>query len=245
MAISAEPQQRALAAAEALDAEGVRVTARAVKDRARVQMETARATAAEWNARKDSTPAAPVVPESLAIRFAAIWVEAWRAARAEFEAERQGWSARLEEADRDIDAVQEDADLTIDTLRAEIATVGNERDQAASHVETLRVELQDLRNSTADELAQVRQALADAEKVRVRIEATMEATSAERDELRRQLTAERADRDTAETRYHEQIAGLTRAQAHAQGALEATMAERDQLRADLAVARAGSLDDLA
>lgn len=49
---ASEPQDRALAAAEALDAEGQRVTARAVKDRARVQMEAARAAAGRHGTRR-------------------------------------------------------------------------------------------------------------------------------------------------------------------------------------------------
>ncbi len=76
-----------------------------------------------------------------------------------------------------------------------------------------------------------------AEKTQVWLEATLEATTTERDVLRQELAAERADRATVEARNHEQVANLTGKQAHTQGALEATVAERDQLRTDLAEAR--------
>lgn len=232
-----EPRRRALAAVEALDAEGVRVTARAVKDRARVQMETARAAAAEWNARTAAATTAPEVPESLTVRFTAIWEEAWRAARAEFDTERQGWTSRLEEADRDIDAVQDEADRSNDALRAELATTGQQRDQARLEADTLQQQLAAEQADHASRVEQLRDAIGVAEKAQARLEATIEAVSVERDELRRELAAARADWAALEARHLEQVTDLTGKHAHTQGALEATTAERDQLRADLTAAR--------
>lgn len=220
-----EPTQRALAAAEALDAEGVRVTARAVKDRARVQMETARAAAADWNTRKATQANPPAVPESLTVRFAAIWDEAWRTARAEFETERQGWISRLEEAERDVEALQ-----------ADLITAEQQRDHTRTEMDALQAVLHDERTSHAETVQQLRQGHTDLEKTQIRIQATLEATTAERDRTRDDLAAERSDRAATETRHHQQVTDLEKAHAHTQATLEATTAERDRMRGELAAA---------
>ena len=240
------PQDRALAAAEALDAEGQRVTARAVKDRARVQMETARAAAADWNTRKAQQAATPDPPESFTIRFNAIWGDAYRTAKAKFEAEREGWTTRLDDAEAEVDALQGD-----------IVTTEQQRDQARTELE---------HHTAATE--QLKQARAEAEKTHIRTPATLDAITAERNQLRADLTEEREawttrldhaeqevdalqadivdaerqrdqaraelERHTAATEQLTQaLAEAEKSQIRTQATLDAVTAERNQLRADL------------
>lgn len=181
-----EPQQRAIAAAEALDAEGQRVTARAVKDRARVQMETARVAAADWNTRKAQDASIPTTPASLTLRFTAIWAEAYRAARGLFETEREGWIARLDAAEGELEALQADIDAA-----------EQERDQARGM------------RARHDEIEEeLRQTVVDMDRTQIRTQSTLEAITAERDRLRSDLADERDRHALAEAQLHRAVLDL-------------------------------------
>lgn len=124
------PREKADAAAEALAAEGLDVTARAVRERAGVRMTVAVEAAREWGQQQTAAVTAPDVPDVVATRFEAIWREAWQAARAEFDAERAGLAAKVAAAAEERDRLVND----IEHLEAE-------RDQAAQQAEALRTKL--------------------------------------------------------------------------------------------------------
>ena len=93
------PEERAADAAEALDAEGQKVTMRAIAKRAGVRATVANAAAQEWNARVAEMAATPEVPEVITTRFTAIWREAYQMARVMFDDERAGLLSRVAESD--------------------------------------------------------------------------------------------------------------------------------------------------
>jgi|SRR5665647_491466 hypothetical protein len=103
------PDERAAAAAEALAAEGAAVTARAVQQRARVDMNVASPAAREWNARQAQAREVPPLPDSVEVRIQGMWREAVEAARAEHQVERDGWAARIKVVEDDRDGALEDA----------------------------------------------------------------------------------------------------------------------------------------
>ncbi len=139
-------QQRAEAAAEALAAEGSPVTARTVRQRARVDMGAAAAAARAWKEREAELRDVPAMPDAVLARMEGVWREAFSAARDEHQAERDGWAAQLAAVEAERDALGEDVD------RAEA-----ERDEARAAGETvaeeLRARITQLENQFAAERA--------------------------------------------------------------------------------------------
>lgn len=124
-------QQRAEQAAEELAAEGAVVTARTVRQRARVDMGVAAAAARAWKGREAQAREVPAVPDQVLARMEAVWRAAIESARDEHEAERDGWAARIKAAEDESRALAEEVD------RAE-----GERDEAR---EAARIEGDQLR----------------------------------------------------------------------------------------------------
>jgi DNA repair exonuclease SbcCD ATPase subunit len=85
-------------AAEALDAEGKPVTARAVRERSGVRTSTAAEAAREWNDRRSKEISVPDMPETVAVRAAGFWNAAFIEARKEFSEAITGWQAKLDAA---------------------------------------------------------------------------------------------------------------------------------------------------
>lgn len=113
------PEERATAAAEALAAEGLTITARSVRDRSDVRMAVASDAAHEWNEQESKDEDVPEAPAAVQARFAALWREAVTVARAEFAEARAGRETRIAKAIEDSDAMAED-----------LGKVEDERDKA-------------------------------------------------------------------------------------------------------------------
>lgn len=203
---------------EKLEAEQRRVTALSVREEARVQMKVAAQAAAEFNALKSAETAIPPVPETLGVRLAGIWREAYCAARGEFDAERRGWKADLDEMTSRIEALQA-AIIVAEEEKERVETLRNASDaQARALSEQLH---------TAE--GELRDARTELEKTGIRIQ----DLTAARDQLQAELTEERARSTEAQTRSHEQITAAHIARARTEATLEATASERDRIREDL------------
>lgn len=172
---------KASEAASKLAAEGLAVTARAVRSRAGVSMASAAAAAKAWNEAQAQIDAAPEMPASVATRAAGLWAEAVREARAAFDHDREAWDAQ-----RRLDAQERNE------LEAAVSNVEDERDRLFGQLGVL----------TAERDALVAQAAADgkaaakaegraeqAEKAQERAEAMARAARDEADELREKLAA--------------------------------------------------------
>lgn len=116
-------QQRAELAAEELAAEGGPVTARTVRQRARVDMTVAAAVARAWKEREAATAAVPPIPDIVQTRVEALWREAVGAAREEHAADREGWEWRLRTAEEHFEEVSKEA-------ARDVQNAESERDQA-------------------------------------------------------------------------------------------------------------------
>ena len=120
------PEQRALAAAEELAAQGDKVTARAIRQAAGVRTAVAAAAAKQWNQQQAAEEELPPVPDSVQRRIAGIWGEAVTVARASHDAERQGWETQVAAAQaeaRELEAVVDAAEAQVEQLRAELETI--------------------------------------------------------------------------------------------------------------------------
>lgn len=111
--------EKAKAAIEELQAEGIAITARAVRERAGVAMSVAAEAAREANAEAEKADQVPEISDKLQRRFAAIWGEAVREAREEHAAEREGWRSQLAEANDAADAYKTEAAEAHDQEHAE------------------------------------------------------------------------------------------------------------------------------
>nr|WP_010895733.1 DNA-binding protein [Brevibacterium linens]AAF89087.1 ORF III [Brevibacterium linens] len=126
------PEARAEAAARDLADTGRTVTARAIREAAKVRMAVASAAAKAWNdaASEDDHETIPPVPDDVASRLTVIWADAYRAALAAVTPERD--QLRV-----DVDALR----VEVEGLTADVETVEAERDTAAAQVEDLKQEL--------------------------------------------------------------------------------------------------------
>lgn len=126
------PEARAEAVARDLADTGRAVTARAIREGAKVRMALASATAKAWNdaARDDDHETVPDVPEDVIGRLQAIWADAYRAALAAVAPERD--QLRV-----DVDALRAE----VEGLTSDVETVEAERDTATAQVEDLEQEL--------------------------------------------------------------------------------------------------------
>lgn len=176
-------EQRAAEAAERLAAEGVSVTARAVRERSGVRMTVATEAARAWNEQEAQAEAVPAPPTAVETRFTAIWREAVTIARQEFAETRAGWRTRVEQAEAEREA-----------LAGEVAQVEAERDETRRDLTQAREEAATAAARAAEDLTAQRsradkaEARADAvEAERDRLIAERDRLLAERDELRDQI----------------------------------------------------------
>lgn len=134
---SATPEQRALAAAEAIAAGGDPVTARGVQQLARVGMKVATPVARAWNEQHSGMPAATPVPDQVRVRFEAMWREAVHAAGAAHASEVEEWTARLAASQEDLDRVA----THLAGLEAELAAAQVRAAEAQAQTDQVRAEL--------------------------------------------------------------------------------------------------------
>lgn len=174
-------QAKAKAAAEALAAEGVKVTARAVAQRAGVRLTAATVAAREWNEEQASAVPVPPAPESVLFRFEAMWREAITAARAEHDEARAGWEAKVAAAQEEVDELGQD----LERVEGERDTERAQREQLQTEVQRLTQEVAEQR-SRAD--TQTGRAL-ELNDERTRLTARLEQAEGERAQLREQLAA--------------------------------------------------------
>lgn len=135
-------QQRAAEAAEALAAEGSPVTARTVQQRARVGMAAAAAAAREWNKQVAAAREIPEVPGPVLARVDAIWREAVEAARAEHEADREGWTARLGASEEERAGLIEEAQRVAQSHAEALAVAEAEATAARERIAALEAAAQ-------------------------------------------------------------------------------------------------------
>lgn len=175
-------EDKATRAAEELAAEGVSVTAAAVRERSGVRMATAAAAAKAWKERekKAEGEVTEPVPEQLQARFLAVWNEARALSRAEFDEARAGGEMKLRASESDV------AKLTsaVEELERECERFEAEARNAAQ----LAIdEIAAAQDSTAHQ-ADVQASQLAAERSRAdRAEGALEAVTAERDRLLVQL----------------------------------------------------------
>lgn len=163
------PEERAAAAAEALAAEGITVTARSVRDRSGVRMAIASDAARAWNEQQSKDEDVPEAPAAVQARFAALWREAVTVARAEFAEARAGWEAKIAKAKEDSDAMAEDLGKVEDErdkalkkasdVEKEVTAQRSRADKAEGRAETLAGERDRLvreRDNLGAEVAQLR-----------------------------------------------------------------------------------------
>ena len=136
------PQERAVEAAEALSADGHPVTARAVRERARVSMSVATPVAREWNARASRHASPPPVPNevrtAIDTQVLALWERAIREARAEHEEEREGLHARF-----NLLAIERDEALDqVEVLNVRATALQEQLDRAGDCVADLETSLE-------------------------------------------------------------------------------------------------------
>jgi len=146
-------EAKALAAAEHLAAHGQPVTARAVREHARVRMGVATQVARAWIAQQN--PAPIPMPDQVAARMQGIWQAALAAARAEFADERAANLALVAQANT------EAADLA-----ADVETAETERDDARTQAQAATARITSLETELArlrDEVRAAHQARATAE----------------------------------------------------------------------------------
>lgn len=180
------PHQRAAEAAERLAAEGLAVTARAVRERSEVRMTVAAEAAREWNEQEAQAEAVPDTPAAVDMRFTAIWREAVTIARQEFAEAKTGWRTRVEHVEAEREA-----------LADEITQVETERDQARHELAQAIEETAAAAARAADELTAQRSRADKAEARADTVEAERDRLIAERDRL---LTERDELRDQAHRR---------------------------------------------
>lgn len=164
-----EARSAADRAAESLAAEGVKVTARAVRSRAGVQMAVAAEVAREWKAREDLRSPVPEIPDVVQIRMEGLWAEAVRAARSEHDYAVNGWQSQIHqlEAERD-EAIaaadeqavaarveQDQAQTTITELRTHVERLTAAAQEAQAQIQAMRDERSQAREEAAEARGQV------------------------------------------------------------------------------------------
>ncbi|WP_426303137.1 hypothetical protein [Arthrobacter sp. R-11] len=182
------PERRAAEAAEALAAEGVPVTNRAVRAKAGVSMAVAAEAATTWNQRAAAQVHIPEAPEFVTARFGGIWREAYSAARDLFAAERETLTGRLrvaEEENRSLTADLTTSDGRVAELEAELERVRTDLERVRTDAE------QAAAAATAAHAAEL-----SAERSRGdRAEGALDAVTKERDRLLKRLEPARPPAD--------------------------------------------------
>lgn len=126
------PEARAEAAARDLADTGRAVTARAIREAAKVRMAVAATTAKAWNdaARDDDHDTIPPVPDDVTGRLSAIWADAYRAALAVITPERDQLRTEVETLRAEVEA-----------LTGDVEAVEAERDTATNQITDLETKL--------------------------------------------------------------------------------------------------------
>lgn len=165
-------QNRAAEAAEALAAEGQPVTARNVRKLAEVATDVAGEAARKWNESAASAEPESPIPDNVMARYAAAWRESKTEAKAEFAAEREAFTAKLQSSNGEIQ------ELTDDLTKAEAKI--EELTTAVADAEAALADAERAAAVRADEQA----AMLTTERSRAdRADVLLEAVSAERDRL--------------------------------------------------------------
>lgn len=167
------PEDRAAAAAETLAAEGVPVTARAVRERSGVRMSLAAEAARAWNEQQSTEQAIPEAPAPVQARFTALWREAVTLARAEFNEARAGWQEKISKAEQerndmadDLGKAEDDRDKALKAAAKADGATAAERsraDKAEGRAEALEAERDRLlgeRDGLSEQLRELREQLA-------------------------------------------------------------------------------------
>lgn len=177
-----ETQAKVDRAVEELEAEGVPVTSRAVRERAGVRMSVAAEAARAWNERQQAVDV-PEVPDVVVTRMEGIWREAVQQARAELSAEREGLRQQAQAAHDEVEA-----------YRAEVHSLEVTRDQQAAQLREFQEEAARERESEQKLLEELRRR-AD------RAEAKAEAVTDERDRLLAERDSLRKEHDSLRGEY--------------------------------------------
>lgn len=169
-------EERAASAADELAAEGLSVTAAAVRERSGVRMSTALAASRDWKERdkKSREEFAEPVPEQLQARLLSAFEGAWREARALSRSEFDGARAGLE---------------------AKLLTSEGEVGKLTAAVDELEEEREAARVLAAEQAAEQASQLAEERSRADRAEGALGAMTAERDRLIAQLEAMRSVTD--------------------------------------------------
>jgi chromosome segregation ATPase len=167
------PEARAAAAAETLAAEGVAVTARAVRERSGVRMALAAEAARAWNDQQSTEQAIPDAPPAIQARFTALWREAVTVARAELAEARTGWQEKIAKAEQerndmadDLGAAEDERDKALKSVATADGATAEQRsraDKAEGRAEALEAERDRLireRDGLSRQLAELRDQLA-------------------------------------------------------------------------------------
>ncbi|WP_291479750.1 DNA-binding protein [Corynebacterium sp.] len=176
------PQQRVWRAADALAANGQRVTARAVRVQARIDATAVQTHLPAWRAEQEAAAAdaaaAPPVPEQVIAACGRIWTAAWAEAESHHRRPLDEAGARIEELERqlaqlDTDAAAAEAELAeAQQLRAEAEATANAAvaAQAAAEAQALTEEKARRRAEARAEQAEaaLREALQAASDARAR-----------------------------------------------------------------------------
>lgn len=139
------PEARALEAAEAIAAEGSPVTARAVQQRAKVNMNVASPVARDWNEQQAQAREVPPMPDAVTLRVEALWRAAFEAARDEHQVETDGWAARLKAAQDERDGALEDLSIA----QQEVEAANQRTEDASARIAELEAEPNQARGEAA------------------------------------------------------------------------------------------------
>jgi hypothetical protein len=118
-----DPKERARTAAEDIAGEGAVVTARAVRQRARVTTAVAAEVAREWNEAHPAGLVLPPIPESAQRRVEGLWAEAVFLARAEWDDARAFMEGKVAEAEGEVESLMGDLsrlDFELDSARGDL-----------------------------------------------------------------------------------------------------------------------------
>lgn len=138
-------KERAVAAAESLAAEGLPVTARAVRARAKVTSTVASAAAREWN-EQVSGLAVTEMPEVVQRRVDALWAAALAAANAQWEDARDFMECKVRDAQVEVDGLCED----LARLECQFDDAEAGRLEAVKRVSVLEAQLAKCRDEVRD-----------------------------------------------------------------------------------------------
>lgn len=167
--------ERGRAAAEALATEGVPVTARAVQARSHLDNKVAARAARDWNAHHAQVVGTLPLTDAAQARFLGLWQEVGALARAEHEAERQAWAARIKAMEDELDDTHDevsDGQVALDQATTRIAELEQAAVQAQSRIDGLERAAEQARTDAAEAVAQAQARAAEAvEQAQARIAA--------------------------------------------------------------------------